>query len=112
MAVLGTAFVMLNLLYLDKNWLSRLLSHSALYPWARVSYGMYLTHTYILCMLMQWKDIFPHSTNMKPLEFLTLYTATVLATFLVAMLMFLCVERPLMDWGAKFSQRFTKTGKT
>jgi peptidoglycan/LPS O-acetylase OafA/YrhL len=111
LTALGTALVLMNLLYLEGNWLSRLLSHRAFYPWARVSYGMYLLHTYILLMLLEYTNIVSNVTSMSPIEFLTFYAVTAIATFAVSLVMFLCLEQPLMSWGAAYSKRFTDAGK-
>lgn len=104
LVALGTALVMVNGLFLD-NAMTRLLAHRLWYPWARVSYGMYLTHGYVVFALMSWSAVFPQPLRMPPAGFALLYALTILCSFAIAAAMFLLLERPLIDWGVRVTRR-------
>jgi peptidoglycan/LPS O-acetylase OafA/YrhL len=101
---LGGALLILNGVALD-NAVTRALAHPAWYPLARVSYGMYLIHPFVLfavlTLLARW--VLPNQVG-APL--LGAFSAVVLAaTWLGASLMFVLFERPLLDLGARWSRR-------
>lgn len=102
---LGTGFVLMNCLFLN-NAATRALSWKAWFPFARVSYGIYLIHPYVLFVLMTWSEIFPNPTKLTPHEFLLLYALTMVFSTIIASIMFILLERPLIDLGVKWSKRF------
>lgn len=102
LVAVGAGLLVLNGLFLN-NSVTRMLAHRAWYPWARVSYGIYLTHPFVLFLLMEWQWAFPDPTQLSPLRFLCLYASTMLGSGLLAATMFVCVERPLIDWGTRIS---------
>jgi peptidoglycan/LPS O-acetylase OafA/YrhL len=107
---LGTGLLVINGLFLN-NGITRLLAHKAWFPWARVSYGMYLTHPFLLFILMHWQWAFPQPSALTPLRFALLYALTILSSGLLAAIMFVCLERPLIDWGVRFSNRHALTAQ-
>ncbi len=101
---IGTGFLVANALFLE-NGLTRLLAHRAWYPWARISYGMYLTHPYVMFWLIGFPAVFPTPTALDPARFILLYVGVLLGSGLVAALSFLVFERPMIDCGIKLSRR-------
>lgn len=105
LVALGTGLLVINCLFLD-NRFTRLLAHKAWYPWARVSYGMYLIHPFLLFVIMHWQWAFPQPSALDPPRFALLYALTMASSFVLAAIMFMCVERPLIDWGVRISDRY------
>jgi peptidoglycan/LPS O-acetylase OafA/YrhL len=105
---LGTGALVINALFLD-NRVTRVLAHRAWYPWARVSYGIYLTPPFVLFIVLLWRGAFPHPTQLDPARFVLLYTLTIVGAGIVAATMFVCLERPLIDWGTRVSRRLAKS---
>ncbi len=100
---IGTGLIIINALFLD-NRLTRLLAHRAWYPWARISYGMYLTHPYVLFWLAGTTALFPKPTSLTPPQFMLLYVGVLLGSGLVAALSFVILERPMIDLGMRLSR--------
>lgn len=94
----GTAAIMAHVLT-SESVLTRVLSARGWYPIARVSYGMYLVHPY---MLFAWLSG-PWTTLLvdAPLGWrvLVLFVATVAMSWSLSVLLFVAVERPLMQLG-------------
>ena len=65
MIALGTSFLVANGLFLD-NGTTRLLAHRFWYPCARVSYGIYLTHPYVLFWLLGFRQPLPAPDAAEP----------------------------------------------
>lgn len=102
---LGSGLLLLNGLYLD-NPVSRFFAHRAWYPLARTSYGTYLLHPFVMFGLL---TVFrgPYAPGSLGLGgTLLLSVATLLVTSLLTAAMFVLLERPLLDRGARLSQRF------
>lgn len=103
---LGTGFLIVNCLF-NRNRFTRFFESSFWYPFARVSYGTYLIHPYVLFWLIEvYKGITPATMGVP--AFLALFAAVMSLTFLTASAMFLVVEHPLIEWGARLSRRFRK----
>ncbi|MCG8669975.1 MAG: acyltransferase [Pseudomonadales bacterium] len=102
---LGTGLLMINCLFLS-NVATRVLSWKAWFPWARVSYGIYLTHPFVLFALLTWTEVFANPGQLEPGRFLLLYALTMVLSAFVACVMFVVMERPLIDLGVKWSKKF------
>ena len=107
LVALGAGLLVVNGIYL-KNGMTRVLAHSAWYPWARVSYGIYLIHPYVLFGLLELRSVFNEPNPLSPGRFLFLYASVMLGSGLMAMVMFVLLERPLIDWGTQLSRRMRK----
>jgi peptidoglycan/LPS O-acetylase OafA/YrhL len=105
---LGSGLLLLNGMYLD-NGITRFFAHRAWYPLARISYGTFLLHPFILfALLTLYRGQYgPVSLGNGGMVYLTV--STFLVTSAVAAAMFLLLERPLLDLGARWSQKFADT---
>ncbi len=102
---IGSGLLLLNGLYLD-NPVSRFFAHRAWYPLARTSYGTYLLHPFVMFGLL---TVFrgPVATGSLGLGGTVLLSiATLLVTSILTAAMFVLLERPMLDRGARLSQRF------
>jgi len=104
---LGSGLLLVNGLY-GANWCARLLAHPAWYPFARLSYGIYLVHIFVVLEMVNW---WPQDRQVTlPLSLLSLsgyiLTATLVSVFWAAVLFF-TVERPMLERGARLTQRYT-----
>jgi peptidoglycan/LPS O-acetylase OafA/YrhL len=95
----GTALVILNGLFLD-NALSRFFAHRAWVPFARISYGTYLIHPFVIFAWLSLYGLTPDQ-NLGPAGFAVLSLATIGGTSLVAGLLFSFFERPILERGAR-----------
>jgi peptidoglycan/LPS O-acetylase OafA/YrhL len=105
----GSGLLLLNGMYLD-NRVTRFFAHRAWYPFARISYGTFLLHPFILMGLLTFYrgHYGPVSLGNGGMAYLTASTFAV--TTAVAAVMFLVLERPLLDVGMRLSQRYAVVG--
>ena len=97
---LGVGFVLVNGLFFQ-NRLTRFFAHSFWVPLARVSYGMYLVHPIVIFGCIPWFQT--HSVRSP--QVLGLYACAMAISFAVACLLFLALERPLLDLGSRLGGR-------
>jgi len=95
----GVALVLVNALHLP-NAVTRFLSGAAWYPVARVSYGMYLLHPFVIFTV---RPLVLRTAG--PAGFLLLVALAFAVTWTLAAGMFLAVERPMLDAGAAIARR-------
>ncbi|MCA9511789.1 MAG: acyltransferase [Myxococcales bacterium] len=100
----GTAALVAHVLHATSP-VSRALAARALAPIARVSYGMYLVHPYVLFAWMSgpFSAMF-RAPRMGPWV-AALAAACALASWALAAAMFVALERPLLDLGARLAAR-------
>ncbi|HOC61377.1 MAG: acyltransferase [Syntrophaceae bacterium] len=103
---LGTGLLVLNCLFL-KNRVTRFLSLRIWYPLARVSYGIYLTHHFLIILAMYLGSSILELPAGMPASFMFIYIFTMIGSFLVASAMFMVFERPLIDWGIRISKNLS-----
>jgi peptidoglycan/LPS O-acetylase OafA/YrhL len=101
----GATMLLMNGLFLG-NRLTRFLAHPAWYPLARVSYGIYLIHVFLLIGVLQWWPRGRYGTWGALASLLGFTAVVTLLTTLCAALLFLILERPLLDWGTRLSRRY------
>ncbi|MFM8412085.1 MAG: acyltransferase family protein [Alphaproteobacteria bacterium] len=99
----GVALVMVNALHLP-NALTRFLSVRAWYPVARVSYGMYLVHPFVIFAIVS------SSLRLRMIPpgvpgFIVLCVTVFVVAMLLASLLYLLVEKPFLDLGARLASR-------
>lgn len=99
---IGVGLVMVNLLFVQ-NGLTRFFAHRLWYPLARVSYGMYLVHPIVVVGCINFFQASAHPGQASSL--LLFFAATLCLSFLIASVLFLVVERPLLDLGARLAAR-------
>jgi len=93
---LGSGFLILNGLFLD-NAVTRFFARPFWYPFARISYGTYLLHPYVLFWLVGNYSQFADPPAMNTLEFLGFFVVVMLVTQVFAALSFLIVEQPMLN---------------
>jgi peptidoglycan/LPS O-acetylase OafA/YrhL len=95
----GIALLLLNGIFLD-NWLTRLLSGRYWYPLARVSYGNYLIHPFVVIVVARlfWPEAGAQALGAGAL--LALIVLVMAVTTVLAAVMFLAVEAPILAWSA------------
>lgn len=96
--------LILNGLFLD-NRATRIMTSHHPYLIARVSYGIYLLHPYVLFVLLMWSGAFPQPAALTWAQFILLYGLTLGLTTALAALMFVGFERPMMDLGARWTDQ-------
>lgn len=99
----GTGFVLLNNLYLH-NRVERFFAHPAWYPLSRVSYGSYLLHPFVIFGLVTLGarfGIFPPGVP----GFVLFCAVVLVVATLFASLLFVLVERPMLDAGVRVARR-------
>lgn len=104
---LGSGLLLCNGLYLD-NAVRRFFEHRAWYPLARVSYGSYLVHPFILFGVLQayaWTVGISSLPAMGTAGYLALCGVVLGLSTMGAALLFVLLERPLMDVGAGLARR-------
>ncbi|MFI5394428.1 MAG: acyltransferase family protein [Candidatus Binatia bacterium] len=98
---IGSSLLVLCGLFLD-DWFSRLLAHRMWYPWARLSYGIYLVHPFGVFWLVYGRPAGVLKLGTAPFALAVLALATLAATILL-----LVVEQPLLERGARLSRRLS-----
>jgi peptidoglycan/LPS O-acetylase OafA/YrhL len=95
----GIALLLLNGIFLD-NWLTRFLSGRYWYPLARVSYGNYLIHPFVVIVVARlfWPEAGAQALGAGAL--LALIVIVMAITTVLAAVMFLAVEAPILAWSA------------
>ncbi len=101
----GSSLLLLNGLFLG-NRLTRFCAHPVWYPLARVSYGIYLIHLFPLFWVLRWWPHLGYGPWGAIASLLGFTVVVALFTVLIAAMLFLILERPLLDWGARLSRRY------
>jgi peptidoglycan/LPS O-acetylase OafA/YrhL len=101
---LGAGFLMLNGLFND-NAVTRFFAHPFWYPFARISYGTYLLHAYVLFWVVGAYAGFADPTKLSVLGFLGFFLVVMLATELLAVVSFLVIEQPMLDLAERLTRR-------
>ncbi|MEZ5573052.1 MAG: acyltransferase [Halioglobus sp.] len=101
---LSTGLILLNCLY-RPNLLTRFFSHRFWYPVARVSYGIYLIHPFVLFGLMQLFAGHINFTKSSAFGLFLIYLAVLSITWVLSAIMFLMLERPMLVMGAKLAKK-------
>lgn len=101
----GGGLVLLNVIY-GGGLLARLLSYGWWQPLARYSYGMYLVHPFAIVWLC---SVWPGGPQMvlHSVNHLALFVMLAVGlSFGVAALLYLVVERPMIEYGVRLSQPY------
>ena len=101
---LGAGFLILNGLFLD-NAVTRFFAHPFWYPFARISYGTYLLHPYVLFWLVGSYSAFADPKALSALEFLGFFLVVMGVTQAFAALSFLIVEQPMLNVAERLTRR-------
>jgi peptidoglycan/LPS O-acetylase OafA/YrhL len=101
---LGTGLLVVNCLFLE-NAATRFFSHALWFPLARVSYGLYLVHPFVLFGLLALYLRGGSLSDLGPGDVVGLYVLVMALSFLIASAMFVWVEAPLLRLGARTSAR-------
>jgi peptidoglycan/LPS O-acetylase OafA/YrhL len=103
---LGSGLLLLNGLFLE-NRVTRFFAHPAWYPFARISYGTFLIHPFILFALLTLYRGQYGAVSLGNGGMVYLTVGTYLVTSVVAAAMFMLLERPLLDTGARLGERYS-----
>lgn len=105
----GATLLLINGLYLQ-NRVARILGHAFWYPVARISYGIYLVHPFALFwVLRQWPGG-QAGVVTSVAALLAFSTAVFSVSFACAALLFLALERPMLEHGARLARRYAASG--
>jgi peptidoglycan/LPS O-acetylase OafA/YrhL len=107
---LGSGMLLLNGLFLN-NWATRFFSHRIWYPLARISYGTYLLHPFVLFGLLAIYARYAPIGEIRSLGVVVLYVLVMALTTVVAAAMFVLLERPMLDAGMAWSRRIKAEGR-
>ena len=100
---LGTSLLIICGLFME-NHITKFLSISIWYPLARISYGTYLIHPFVLFTLFNYYIEFTETAIMKAGTFFIFYLSVFTISSLFAAFMFLILERPMLDFGVKLNR--------
>lgn len=101
---LGTGLILLNYLFLD-NRVTRFFAHAVWYPLARVSYGTYLIHPFVLFGLLALYLRRGGLDQLSSASVVLLFVLVMTISTLVASAMFVLLEAPLLRRGMDVSMR-------
>jgi len=104
----GSGLLLVNGLFLG-NAATRFFAHRLWYPLARISYGTYLVHPFVLFTLLSLYARFAPIPEIGAAGLVALYLLVISLASCVAAVMFVTLERPLLDFGAKLSRRAGST---
>jgi peptidoglycan/LPS O-acetylase OafA/YrhL len=100
----GAGLLLVNALFAD-NAATRVLAHPAWYPLARVSYGTYLVHPYVLFWCITHLRGALGLDVVGAANLAALYAIVLGLSWAIASVLFVTVERPLLDLGARLAGR-------
>jgi peptidoglycan/LPS O-acetylase OafA/YrhL len=104
---LGSGLLLINGLFLD-NPVARFFRLPFWYPLARVSYGTYLIHPFVLFWWITFFRTDLHLRQIGAASLFGLYALVMGISTLLACIMFLVMERPLLDLGVRITKRLTR----
>jgi peptidoglycan/LPS O-acetylase OafA/YrhL len=106
---IGTGLLLINGLFLD-NRVARFFRSPFWYPLSRVSYGTYLIHPFVLFWWITFFRTDLHLRQINAPSLFGLYAVVMSISTLLACIMFLVMERPLLDAGVRIAKRLARTG--
>jgi peptidoglycan/LPS O-acetylase OafA/YrhL len=101
---LGAGFLVINCLFLD-NAVTRFFAHRLWYPLARISYGTYLIHPFVLFGFLALHLRDAPLTEIQPWDVIGFFVLVLVVTTLLAGAMFVVLEAPLLRVGMRMSAR-------
>lgn len=101
---LGSGLLLLNCLFLQ-NRVTRFFAHRAWYPLARISYGTYLIHPFVLFLVLQVVNQFHTLPEVGPGELIAIYLVVMALSSIVAGAMFIFYERPILSAGVRLIEQ-------
>lgn len=101
---LSTGLILLNVLFID-NTLTRFFSHAFWYPLARISYGTYLLHLFVLFFLIQMYLDYYGDMQFNAVTLFAFYFAVMILTSILAGIMFMVLENPMLSIGSKVARK-------
>src|SRR5262249_49458668 len=90
------------------NVASRFFAHPGWYPLARISYGTYLIHPFVLFGVLHfWLAAREKSVNeIMSIELMLLYSVVMALASALAVIMFVAMEGPLLRLGVRWARRY------
>jgi len=105
---IGSSLLIMNGLFLD-NRVTRFLGWRGWVPFARASYGQYLTHLFVVFWALGW---WPRGAYSTPAAIASVLAFCLVVLFFAASLgatLYLLVERPFLELGGTLARRFATT---
>lgn len=102
---LAVGLIMLNCLFLT-NPLTFFFSYKKWYLLARISYGTYLIHPFVIFGLIQLYRDFIDGAAFTGFLLIPFYLAVMLISSVLAALMFVTIESPMLKLGVKLSRKY------
>jgi peptidoglycan/LPS O-acetylase OafA/YrhL len=100
---IGTGLLLLNGIHLD-NVATRFFAHPLWYPLARVSYGTYLIHPFVLFAILEvWMVGRPGLIG--PWQLIALFLGVMTLSTILACVLFMTIESPFLNLGIRWSER-------
>jgi len=103
----GASLMVINGLFRD-NRISRLLAHPVWRPLARLSYGVYLVHLFVVVWVITWWPAGHHGASAWVMSLYAFIAVVLLASVSAAALLFFTIERPMLDLGARLSRQYLR----
>ena len=102
---MGSSLLILNGLFLD-NRVTRFLGWRVWVPFARASYGQYLTHLFVVFWALGWWPRGPYSTAGAIASVFAFCLVVLAFAAALGATLYLLVERPFLDVGAKLARNY------
>jgi peptidoglycan/LPS O-acetylase OafA/YrhL len=102
---MGTGLLLVNGLFQD-NVATRFFAHPLWYPLARISYGTYLIHPFVLFAVLETLGFGRRITTLSELGLIGLFLAVMSISSLGAALLFVFFESPFLAFGIRWSKRY------
>jgi peptidoglycan/LPS O-acetylase OafA/YrhL len=102
---IGSSLLILNGIFLD-NRATRFLGLRVWVPFARASYGQYLTHLFVVFWALAWWPRGAHSPAAAVASVLAFCLVVLSGAVAAGLLLYLMVERPFLDLGSRLAGRY------
>lgn len=96
---MGSALLLVNGLF-AKNVVSRFFSHPVWYPLARISYGTFLIHPFVLFFILNVR------IPMTELGLIAVFLLVMSLSSIIAAIMFVVVEDPFLKIGVQWARKY------
>ncbi len=105
----GSALLITNCLFLE-NGFTRFMAHRSWFPAARVSYGTYLIHPYVLFVLLSLMGT-PSNDGFGGLWIAGLLVSVIVVSNLISACMYMLYESHMIEFGRKLGRRWAQPAR-
>lgn len=99
----SSGLLLLNVLF-KENLITRFFRQRWWYPLARISYGTYLIHPFVLFLLVQLYSDYFHHMHFTAAWLIIFYFAVMIITSFLAVIMFIMLEGPMLKLGSRWAK--------